>query len=182
MSTILATGSWGKMRFKGGRGLRAGALGKGLVLAGLMSAFMAFSSSAYTAAVGGEFALAVGNGLPNSALLSFRLARFAPVFGLGLSIPGNGEQSSFVLLSDWWLASGPLVGILNYYVGPGVFLGISNSIQLGLRVPIGVNLFPIQPLELFLELAPALYILDSSGSIRIPNFGLQSGLGFRFWF
>jgi hypothetical protein len=153
-----------------------------LVLALALSLFTAFGASAYTAAIGGEFALRIGNGLPNSALLSFRLPKFPPVFGLGLSIPGNGEHSSFVLLADWWLASGNLVGFVNYYIGPGIFLAISNGAQFGLRVPIGINAFPIKPLELFLELAPAAYLVDSSGGITIPNFGLQSGFGFRFWF
>ena len=155
---------------------------KVLILGLALSAFTAFNASAYTAAIGGEFALKIGNGLPNSALLSFRLPKFAPVFGLGVTIPGNGGQSSFVLLADWWLASGNLVGFVNYYLGPGVFLTVAHDAQFGIRVPIGINAFPIDHLELFIELAPAVYVLDSSGSIVIPNFGLQSGFGFRFWF
>ena len=153
-----------------------------LVLALALSAFTVFSASAYTAAIGGEFALKIGDGLPNSALLSFRLPNAAPVFGLGVTIPGNGGQASFVILADWWLVTGPLVGFMNYYIGPGVFLSVSNSAQFGIRIPVGLNAFPIKPLELFIELAPALYLIDSSGSIVIPNFGLQSGFGFRFWF
>jgi hypothetical protein len=155
---------------------------KVLVLALALSVFTVFSASAYTAAIGGEFALRIGNGLPNSALLSFRVPKFPAVFGLGASIPANGGQSSFVLLADWWLVQGNLVSFINYYVGPGIFLGVDDGAQLGIRVPVGLNAFPIKPLELFVEFAPAVYLLDSSGSISIPNFGLQSGFGFRFWF
>jgi hypothetical protein len=155
---------------------------KVFVLALSLTLFSVFSASAYTAAIGGEFALKIGNGLPNSALLSFRLPKFPPVFGLGVSIPGDGGQSSFVLMADWWLAQGNLVSFVNYYVGPGVFVGISDGATLGIRVPIGLNAFPIKPLEIFIEFAPAFYLLAPSGTITIPSIGLQAGFGFRFWF
>lgn len=167
---------------EGKRDYSTSAKGKIFILGILLSSFVAFNAFAYTAAIGGEFALKVGDGLPNSTLLSFRISKFAPVFGLGASIPGDGGQSSFVLLADWWLATGNLVGFVNYYVGPGIFMAVSNSAQFGLRVPVGLSAFPIAPLELFIELAPAAYLVDSSGSIVIPNFGLQSGFGFRIWF
>ena len=122
----------------------------------------------------------LADGLPNSALLSFRLPKFPAVFGLGFTLPGGGGQSSFTLLADWWLAQGNLVGFVNYYIGPGVFLNISNSPLLGIRVPVGLNAFPIKPLELFVELAPAISLLAPSGVF--PQFGLQAGFGFRFWF
>jgi hypothetical protein len=154
---------------------------KVLVLSLLLSLFMVFSASAYTAAIGGEFALKIGDGLPNSALLSFRLPKFPPVFGLGVTISNDGGQASFVLLADWWLAKGNLVSFVNYYVGPGLFVSIADNATLGLRVPVGLNAFPIKPLELFIELAPAITILAPSG-VSIPSFGLQAGFGFRFWF
>ena len=69
---------------------------------------------------------------------------------------------------------------MNYYIGPGVFLNIPNSPLLGIRVPVGLNAFPIKPLELFVELAPAISLLAPSGVF--PQFGLQAGFGFRFWF
>ncbi len=152
---------------------------KALVLALALTLFSVFSASAYTAAIGGEFSLKVGSGLPNSALLSFRLPKFPAVFGLGVSV-GNGN-SSFVLLADWWLAQGNLVSFVNYYVGPGLFVGISDSAVLGIRVPVGLNAFPIKPLELFIEFAPAITLLDKA-AINIPEWGLQAGFGFRFWF
>jgi hypothetical protein len=154
---------------------------KVLVLALLLTVFSIFSASAFTAAIGGEFALKLGEGLPNSALLSFRLPKFPAVFGLGLSIPKEGD-ASLAILADWWLVQGHLVSFVNYYVGPGVFAGIASGNSLiGLRVPIGINAFPIKPLEIFLEFAPAITLLAPSG-ISIPQWGLQAGFGFRFWF
>jgi hypothetical protein len=154
---------------------------KVLALALALTVFTVFSASAYTAAIGGEFALKIGDGLPNSALLSFRLPKFPPVFGLGVSIPANGGQSSFVLIADWWLVQGNLVGFINYYVGPGLFVEIANNALFGIRVPIGLNAFPLKPLEIFIEFAPAITLLDPSG-VHIPEWGLQAGFGFRFWF
>jgi hypothetical protein len=154
---------------------------KVLVLALLLTLFTVFSASAYTAAIGGEFALKLGDGLPNSALLSFRLPKFPAVFGLGVTVQNGGGQSTFVLLADWWMAQGNLVSFVNYYVGPGVFVAISDSSMLGIRIPVGLNAFPIKPLELFIEFAPAITLLAPSG-VSIPQFGLQAGFGFRFWF
>jgi hypothetical protein len=154
---------------------------KVLVLALALTVFTAFSASAYTAAIGGEFALKIGDGLPNSALLSFRLPKFPPVFGLGVSIPGNGAQSSFVLLADWWLAQGNLVSFVDYYIGPGVFIGISDSALVGIRVPVGIDAYPLKPLEVFIEFAPAVTLIAGE-NVQIPAWGLQAGFGFRFWF
>jgi hypothetical protein len=155
---------------------------KVLVLALLLTLFTVFSASAYTAAIGGEFALKIGDGLPNSALLSFRLPKFPAVFGLGVTMSKGGDQSTFVLLADWWLAQGNLVSFVNYYVGPGAFVAISSDASmLGIRIPVGLNAFPIKPLEIFIEFAPAITLLAPSG-ISIPQFGLQAGFGFRFWF
>ena len=153
-----------------------------LVLALFLTLFSVFTASAYTAAIGGEFSMPLLGGLPNSALLSFRLPKFPAVFGLGLYIPTNGGSAAFALLADWWLVQGPLVGFINYYVGPGLFFGaFANDFSLGLRVPIGLSAFPIKPLELFIEFAPAVAFLAPNG-ISIPNFNLQAGFGFRFWF
>jgi len=153
-----------------------------LFLTLLLSLFTVFSASAYKAAIGGEFALKVGDSLPQSALLSFRLPKFPAVFGVGMSLKKDGENSSLVILADWWLAQGNLIRFVNYYVGPGVFIGLSsNASTMGLRVPVGINCYPIKPLEIFLELAPAMAILVPDG-VSFPDWGLQAGFGFRFWF
>jgi hypothetical protein len=153
---------------------------KVLALAIVLALVLALGVSANTTAVGGEFALKVGSGLPSSALLSFHIPRLPPMFGLGVSIPSSG-QASFSLLADWWVAQGNLVSFVDYYVGPGVFVGISDSAQLGFRVPFGLDAYPIKPLELFIELAPAVTFLNASG-LGFSQLGLQAGFGFRFWF
>jgi hypothetical protein len=155
---------------------------KALVLSLALTVFSVFSASAYTAAIGAEFALHLGNGLPSSALISFRLPKFPMVFGIGGTLSSDSGQSSFALMADWWLASGNLVGFVNYYIGPGVFMQFgSDGAYAGLRVPFGLNAFPIKPLELFVEIAPSFTIITPN-SVNFGWSGFQAGFGFRFWF
>ncbi len=153
---------------------------KVVILALLMTLVLVFSASAYQAAIGGEFALRLANGLPSSALLTFRVPKLPPVFGVGVSIPENGD-ASFALMADWWLAQGNLFSFINYYIGPGLYLAVADQATAGIRVPIGLNAYPLKPLEVFIEFAPAVGLLAPSG-VSIPQWGLQAGFGFRFWF
>jgi hypothetical protein len=141
-----------------------------------------FSVSAYSAAVGGEFAVNLGSsGLPgSSAFVSFRVPKYPCVFGVGGSV--NNSSFNFGAMADWWLAQGNLASFINYYVGPGVFADASSSsFSAGLRVPIGLNAFPLKPLELFIEAAPSFTVVSSSG-LGLNWAGFQTGFGFRFWF
>jgi hypothetical protein len=155
--------------------------GKSVAFILALSLFVVMNASAFSTAVGGEFALKVGDGLPNSALLSFHVPSLPPVFGLGATLGSDGRQASLVVLADWWLAKGNLTGALDYYLGPGFFVAISDDAQLGFRVPLGLDCYPIKPLELFLEFAPAMTLIDTTG-VDIPQWGVQAGFGFRFWF
>ncbi len=157
---------------------------KGLLVA-LILALCTVSLSAapkYKASVGAIFGvdfLSTGN---TSTMLTFRLPKFPPVFSLGAYIPTDGGNASFALMADWWILQTKLVNFLNLYLGPGLYTGISGDyFHLGLRFPVGINAFPINPLELFFEIAPAIRLVDKSG-FYVGNFGLQAGLGFRFWF
>jgi hypothetical protein len=157
---------------------------KVLALALALTLVTAFGASAYTAAVGAEFAFSgLGNGLPGSAaFISFRLPKFPAVFGIGGTIASSGGQSSLALLADWWLAQGKLVNFVDYYVGPGLFADFSSAGTIaGLRVPFGIDGYPIKPLELFLEIAPSFEIIQPK-SVTFGWSGFQTGFGFRFWF
>jgi hypothetical protein len=155
---------------------------KVLVLALALSLIAVIGASALTAAIGAEFGFnGLGNGLPgSSALISFRLPKVPVVFGLGGTL--SGGPSSLAILADWWLAKGPLFSFLNYYVGPGLFADLgSDGAYAGIRVPVGVNAFPLKPLEVFLELAPSFTIITPD-AIDFGWSGFQTGFGFRFWF
>ena len=68
-----------------------------------------------------------------------------------------------------------------FYIGVGPFLrtnvGKNNQLGVGARVPFGASFTKSDlPLDVFLEIAPALRILEK------PGFGFQVGLGARYYF
>ncbi len=63
------------------------------------------------------------------------------------------------------------------YVGGGLFYRTGDSVNLGLRFPVGLSLFPFTqlPLEFFTEIGPGIGLIPSTS----PVFG--AGLGVRFY-
>ena len=135
---------------------------------------------AYSFGIGAAFGLDVTETVGPGALLSLRLDSFPAVFGVGWSAKGDFQLG---LTADWWLFHTNLVSILSLYVGPGLYLdlgitGGTASLGIGVRVPVGLQAWIIDPLELFLELAPTFGMKDG----QFPRLGIQGALGFRFWF
>ena len=115
----------------------------------------------------------------NGALFSFKVPKYPAIFGLGFSAGGGSFNLS--VTGDWWLLNEHIAEIFYWYLGSGFYLGAgSNHIGLGLRVPIGLQVFLIDPLELFIEAAPRFGIGISP--LNFPEFGLMAAVGFRFWF
>ena len=107
-----------------------------------------------------------------------------PLLGIDVA---SGSGSSYLRVgatADWWQLNENLSGIFNWYWGLGgygrVTLANSPSFAIGARLPIGLNAFILDPLELFLEAAPAVGV--SIGSNIGLDWGVQGALGFRFWF
>ena len=76
--------------------------------------------------------------------------------------------------ADWWAYKQHFEGILNLYVGPGLFVAGSNySFALGGRIPVGLNIYPIDFFELFVELAPTLAVHFNPTT---PVLGIQGPL------
>ena len=149
---------------------------------------MGFSaSSAFAAkngfALGAEFTFANWFG-GYGAMLTFHLPKFPVMFAVGGAFAQN--YANIVLTADWWFANSRLVGILDYYIGLGLYSNITlaepASFAFGARLPLGLQIWPVgSVLELFLELAPA-WIPFTSYGILPANFDLQGALGFRIWF
>lgn len=136
---------------------------------------------AFSLGIGGTFGLG-GNSL--DAGLSLKLDNLPPVFGIQLA--GSDNSFRLGLTADWWMINAKLVDALNYYVGLGGYarLGLGNNAYFdgGLRIPLGLNIFVIKPLELFLEWAPSVGARFSP-SFAFPDFGFTNfAIGFRFWF
>jgi len=135
------------------------------------------------------FAMGVGvaagidplGGLPGSNLmLSLKVPQIPFLMGIGFAI---GEQTfQFGLTGDWWAVNQNLFSFVNYYIGPGFYIGYEDDLVVGGRLPIGLNIYPIKNLELFLEVAPTLAIGIGGPVVRVPVFGVQGAFGLRFWF
>ena len=72
-------------------------------------------------------------------------------------------------------------GIFYWYLGPGLYVGAGTGyLGLGIRVPIGLQIFIIEPLELFIEAAPRFGL--GLSPLDFPQVGIMAAIGFRFWF
>ncbi len=138
------------------------------------------SVSAFSWAIGGSFSLdPIGTDMPVGAMLSAKFDQFPFLLGLGVS--GSSGSFNLGVTADWHFVRENLTGILNYYIGAGAYLGIgTDTFELGARIPVALYIFPIDNLELFLEIAPALG-MDLS-PFYFPRWHLQGAFGFRFWF
>jgi hypothetical protein len=111
-----------------------------------------------------------------------------PLFGLNFSF---GEDENFLgITADWILYKQPLYKPfnLNFYLGPGFYSSLyfadSSRVDLGLRIPVGINWVPVDFLEVFFELTPAFGVTISPSSDQQiqPAWIFQSAVGARVWF
>ncbi len=151
-----------------------------VIIALVLVAAVAMSGFADTFGVGAAFGLSGLGGLPQSAMLSLKIPQIPILWGVAAQF---GENSfNMGVTADWWLYQQNLVSFIGLYVGPGLYMSLPSPFEIGGRVPIGLNAYPLDFLELFLELAPALVFFSSDSGVTIPNFRLQGAFGFRFWF
>lgn len=115
-----------------------------------------------------------GTGAGGGAGLSLRYGQF-PVIGLEWNfMPG----ASLIGVSlDAWLVNQTIVDRFAYYIGIGGYAAITggapNTFHFGGRIPLGLQLFPIDPLEVFLEVSPMIIFVPAI------DWTLSARLGFR---
>ncbi len=143
---------------------------------------LVISASAFSLGIGLAAGLPIGDGLPGSNLmLSAKFDQLPFLLGLAAGF----DPFYMGVTADWWAFNDNLAGPLNLYAGPGLYLGVSSAgdntnINLGVRIPIGLNIFVLDFFELFVEVAPRLGFLPT---FAIPgSLGVQAAAGFRFWF
>ena len=93
----------------------------------------------------------------------------------------GSSQTTILVTADWWLYQSPLVWKVGLYIGPGLYVLIADPFQLGVRVPVGFQIFPLDPLEIFIEITPQLGI-GFGDPVTFPEFSLMGAVGARFWF
>lgn len=152
---------------------------KALIIAVALLVVVAVPAT-FATGIGVSAGLSPLGGLPGSnVMLSLKLDQLPFLMGVGFVI---GQSTfGFGFTADWWALNQNLFSFVNYYIGPGFYLGYSNNLLVGGRLPIGLNIFPVKNLELFLEIAPTLAVRFSD-PIKFPEFGLQGAFGLRFWF
>jgi len=109
--------------------------------------------------------------------LSYKTGNLA--IGLGWSFASTNNRIDAT--ADWWLINDQLIERVDWYLGAGIKLGLNinnnNDIfNIGLRVPIGVQWWPVDQLELFAEIAPGILLVPATD----PDMG--AGLGLRYHF
>lgn len=142
----------------------------------------AVAGSASGLAIGASYGLNLTGGtVGGGVLLSAQFDSLPFLLGLGFS--GGGGSFNIGVTADWILYRAPLAGALGLYAGPGLYVDLGNNLfDIGARIPVAIYIFPIDIIELFLEVAPTIGIGFGGGTVRFPEFALQGAFGFRFWF
>lgn len=110
--------------------------------------------------------------------VSFRIGNF-PVATVGWSFTNRIDATL-----DFWIINDDFIEFFDWYLGVGLRTGIkinqgndnTSIFALAVRVPIGLQWWIIENLELFVEAAPGVAILPSFG------FDAGGGIGIRYFF
>jgi hypothetical protein len=144
-----------------------------------------FSMYSFSLGIGASLTLPIADsGVNPGVMATIKPSSNSLVYGMGLAIKPNYFRLG--LTGDLWLAKGKLIDFLNFYMGPGLYAGMtvigsSSNIDLGVRLPVGINAYLLKnSIELFIEIAPALGL--DLNPVTFPILSAQGSFGFRFWF
>jgi len=143
-----------------------------LGLLGGSGAFAAGSGSLSALGIYGSVGANAG-ALSGATGLSFKFGSF-PVVGLAYNFTGNtfGASVDYYVIDAQGLAAS-----LSYFLGVGGYVGIgSGDFTAGLRVPIGLQFWPVKKLELYLSPVASVPLLPS------PSFAVGAEFGLRVHF
>jgi hypothetical protein len=109
--------------------------------------------------------------------LSLKFGSF-PVIGIKYSLTQNGYLGATV---DWYVVdSAGLIDNMTFFVAAGAYAGFGfgpgNNFDFGLRIPIGLQLWLLKKLEIYLAAIPAIPVFPSIGL----GFGAELGLRVHF--
>jgi len=144
--------------------------------------------------VGAQFGGTWQSSVTGQSLSVFLKAPQLPIYwGIDLAL---FQTNSFSLgvTGDYFLIDEIFVpeARLGWFLGLGGYFQFSTGtggsswtmIDFGVRLPIGIYIFPVDFLEIFLDIAPSLgfYTYVSGGSAVGLGGGWQGDFGIRFWF
>ncbi len=119
--------------------------------------------------------------------ITFKIPNVPPVFAVNVGIWGN-QVHRVGATADWWLANPNIVGVLNWYYGPGLAAGATFNVRgdracdlyVGGRFVVGLNAWIVDFLEIYLQAAGQVGI-DTSND-HVFDWAVPVNLGIRFWF
>lgn len=137
--------------------------------------------------IGAAFTYGLDNGANNTgAVLSISTPVIpGTVQNVRLTFDG-ADYFSFSISDDWWVVQQNITGELDFYIGLGFYTGITIvdddvDFSLGARVPVGLSIRPVNFVEFFLEVAPAMGV-GFEPTIYFPSWNVQAAIGLRLWF
>jgi len=141
-----------------------------------------------------------GGGGNNGANLALKLPSLDPYLGVSLRLGGGNNYSWFSVGAtfDWNMVGGDLASILGWYIDLGGYVGFwasstsGNSandwsrVNLGLRLPIGLTIKPIEILDIFVAFVPSIGLGlrvsgDAGDDFHFPDGGWGFNVGIRLW-
>lgn len=128
-------------------------------------------SAGVAKAGGGNEGTAVGIqfGYPGNVGLSLRLDNIA--VGASWHLGDEGYLHTSI---DYWILHNRISKEVNWYLGPGLNLGIGDPFMLGVRLPVGLQWLPTKNLEIFGEFAPSLWLIEAT------DFDINAAVGIRY--
>ena len=101
------------------------------------------------------------------------------VIGIGWSFASADDRIDATI--DWWLVEDNLTEILDWYIGAGAKVRLNlnqntDTFNIGLRIPVGIQWWPAKELEVFGEIAPGLLLFPAT------DFDVSAGIGLRYYF
>jgi len=88
-----------------------------------------------------------------------------------------GDNGAIHLHADYLFHKNDLLEFASLYYGLGVKVKLTDDVQLGIRIPVGlVHKLNDAPIDIFLEIVPGVNLVPSTG------FGVNGGLGARYYF
>ena len=91
------------------------------------------------------------------------------------------DENAFQIHADYLFHNFRLISVsegkLPFYYGIGARLKTANDVQLGVRVPLGLNyIFQYVPVDIFIEVVPILDLIPKT------DFQINAALGARYYF
>jgi|GEM_PF-557284 len=108
-------------------------------------------------------------GYPGNVGLSLRFDNVA--IGAAWSLRDNGYLHATV---DYWLIKNNITTNLDWYLGPGINIGVGDPFILGVRLPVGLQWMLAERLEIFGEVAPCLWLINT------VSFNWNGAVGIRY--